>query len=188
MAFAPIFPYTQRSETHQGGWNSWLILTFEEVSAPENHRETPERTYVREDGAGQGRLSGARRSVARVRDRVRATPGSRLVYRSVVGLVGLAVTVGGLFLVPLPGPGWLIVFVGLAILASEFAWAQRLLDFGRDRLRGWTHWLGRQRVWIRVLVALATGAFVAGVMYGLAVVTGVPDWVPDGWVPPLPGL
>jgi uncharacterized protein (TIGR02611 family) len=143
---------------------------------------------VRADGAGQGRLSGARRTVSQARDRVRATPGSRLVYRSVVGLLGAAVTVVGLFLVPLPGPGWLIVFVGLAILASEFTWAQRLLDFGRDRLRDWTHWLGRQPVGVRIAVAVATAAFVALVVYAVAVVFGVPSWIPRSWVPPLPGL
>ncbi len=32
----------------------------------------------------------------------------------------------GVRLVPLPGPGWLIVFLGLAILGTEFAWARRL--------------------------------------------------------------
>jgi len=41
----------------------------------------------------------------------------------------------GLALVPLPGPGWLIVFLGLGIMATEFAWAERLLDFGRRTLR-----------------------------------------------------
>ena len=143
---------------------------------------------MRADGAGQGRLSGARRTVAQVRDRVRTTRGSRLVYRSVVGLVGAAVTVGGLFLVPLPGPGWLVVFVGLAILASEFTWAQRLLDFARDQLRGWMRWLGRQRLWVRLAVALGTAGFVAATLYLVAVLAGVPDWVPGAWIPPLPGL
>lgn len=143
---------------------------------------------MRKDGVGTGRLSGARRTVSRSRDRVRATRASRLIYRVVVGLVGLAITVGGLFLVPLPGPGWLIVFVGLAILASEFAWAQRVLDFGRDQLRGWTHWMGEQRLWVRLAVGTATALCVGLTVYVVTVVSGVPDWVPDAWVPPLPGL
>jgi uncharacterized protein (TIGR02611 family) len=143
---------------------------------------------VRGGLAGQGRLSGARRKVSLARDRVRATPGSRLIYRSVVGLVGAAVTVGGLFLVPLPGPGWLIVFVGLAILASEFPWAQRLLDFGRDRLRAWVRWLGRQRVWIRVVVGLATAVCTVAVVYLAVRLAGVPDWIPDAVTQSIPGL
>jgi Putative transmembrane protein (PGPGW). len=103
-------------------------------------------------------------------------------------MVGLAVTVGGLLLVPLPGPGWLIVFVGLAILASEFAWAQHLLDFARARFREWTRWLKGQEPWVRALVGFMTAAFVAGVMYLIAFLRGVPGWVPEGLVPPLPGL
>ncbi len=110
------------------------------------------------------------------------------MYRWLVGLVGAAITVAGLFLVPLPGPGWLIVFVGLAILASEFPWAQRLLDFGRDRLRRWTRWLGGQPLVVRLGVALGTGLLVGVTLYLVAVVLGVPGWVPDSWVPPLPGL
>ena len=33
---------------------------------------------------------------------------------------------GAIFLIT-PGPGWLIIFAGLGILASEFAWADRAL-------------------------------------------------------------
>jgi uncharacterized protein (TIGR02611 family) len=48
-----------------------------------------------------------------------------------VAITGVTVILIGIPLIPLFGPGWLIVFTGLAILASEFAWAGRL----RDRLR-----------------------------------------------------
>ena len=51
----------------------------------------------------------------------------------------------GIVLIPFPGPGWLIVLAGLAILAIEFVWAQRLLLFTRARLETWWHWLGRQQ-------------------------------------------
>jgi len=70
----------------------------------------------------------------------------------------------GLALVPLPGPGWVIVFLGLGIMATEFAWAERLLDFGRRTLRAWLHWLGRQHFVVRGLISLLTLVFVAGVV------------------------
>ena len=88
----------------------------------------------------------------------------------------------GLVTIPLPGPGWLTVIAGLFLLATEFTWAERLLDFTRRHVRAWTEWLGRQRVWVRVAVALATAAFVYGVVVVVLHVMGVPDWVP-GWVP-----
>jgi uncharacterized protein (TIGR02611 family) len=127
-------------------------------------------------------------NVGALRDRIRARRTGRLLYRVVIGVVGTAVVAGGLALVPLPGPGWLIVFIGLAILASEFEWAHRLLTRARELLAAWTDWLGRQPLWVRGAVGLATFAFVAGVVYGLAVWRGVPSWVPAGLIPPLPGL
>ena len=33
----------------------------------------------------------------------------------------------GIALLVLPGPGWLLIFIGLAILATEYVWAERLL-------------------------------------------------------------
>ena len=35
---------------------------------------------------------------------------------------------GGTVLLVLPGPGWLTILLGLALLAAEFAWARRLLE------------------------------------------------------------
>ncbi|WNV77427.1 TIGR02611 family protein [Geodermatophilus sp. DSM 44513] len=103
-------------------------------------------------------------------------------YRLVLGVVGGLVVAVGLVTIPLPGPGWLTVIAGLFLLSTEFAWAERLLDYTRRRVRAWTEWLGRQPAWVRVAVALATAAFVYGALVVVLHLTGVPDWVP-GWVP-----
>src|SRR5438067_775854 len=84
-----------------------------------------------------------------VRERIRSHRTARAVYRFVVALLGVAITVGGLLLVPLPGPGWLVVFAGLALLATEFDPARRVLVFGRSSLRRWTGWLARQGIGVR---------------------------------------
>jgi uncharacterized protein (TIGR02611 family) len=123
-----------------------------------------------------------------VRERIRSRRSSRIVYRFVVGLLGVALTVGGLLLVPLPGPGWLIVFAGLAVLATEFQPARRLLDYGRRRLEAWTAWLGRQGWAVRGMVLLGTAGCVVGGLYVVALVVGVPGWVPGGLVARVPGL
>jgi uncharacterized protein (TIGR02611 family) len=52
---------------------------------------------------------------------------SPIVKRVLVGFVGGLVTLIGVVALVAPGPGWLIIFTGLGILASEFAWAARLL-------------------------------------------------------------
>ena len=77
------------------------------------------------------------------RRRIRAHPTAHRIYRGAVGVVGAVVLVVGLIAVPAPGPGWLIVFVGLAIWASEFEFAQRLLRWGRARLRSGTRGCAR---------------------------------------------
>ena len=41
---------------------------------------------------------------------------------------GFVLLVAGVAMIALPGPGWLTIAAGLAILAGEFLWARRLLD------------------------------------------------------------
>lgn len=48
-----------------------------------------------------------------------------------VAVAGSAVTLAGVVLLPLPGPGTLVVAAGLAILATQFAWAAKPLHYAR---------------------------------------------------------
>ena len=52
----------------------------------------------------------------------------RSTKRIVVLVIGLVLVAGGVALLVLPGPGLLVIIAGLAVLASEFAWAERMLD------------------------------------------------------------
>jgi len=47
--------------------------------------------------------------------------------RMVIAVVGSTVVLIGVVMIVLPGPAILVVPAGLAILATEFAWARRLL-------------------------------------------------------------
>jgi hypothetical protein len=51
----------------------------------------------------------------------------RIVWRVIIGVIGGAVTVAGAIALVGPGPGFLIVLAGLGILATEFAWAARVM-------------------------------------------------------------
>jgi uncharacterized protein (TIGR02611 family) len=55
--------------------------------------------------------------------------------RVVVAIVGAIVVLAGLAMCVLPGPGLLTVAAGLAILATEFEWARRLLNRVRRTAR-----------------------------------------------------
>ena len=75
-------------------------------------------------------------------------------------------------LVPLPGPGWLIVLAGLGVWAIEFVWARQLLRFARAQLQRWLVWVGLRPVWQRWLLGLA-GLIVLGALAWLALYVGV---------------
>lgn len=88
---------------------------------------------------------------------------SRLKTQSkkvLIGILGGLVVLIGLVLVPYPGPGWLIVFAGLAILATEFEFAGRALEYARGKYDAWSDWLKRQQWPLRILVLLSTGVVV----------------------------
>ena len=53
--------------------------------------------------------------------------------RVAVFAVGVALLGAGAVMVVLPGPGVLVAVVGLAVLATEFAWAERMLDRTKAR-------------------------------------------------------
>ena len=52
--------------------------------------------------------------------------------RVAVAVLGAVLVVGGLAMLVLPGPGILVVIAGLAVLATEFAWAEHLLDKAKE--------------------------------------------------------
>jgi uncharacterized protein (TIGR02611 family) len=56
------------------------------------------------------------------------------LIRVAAAIGGFLVMLLGIVLIPLPGPGLLVVAVGLAVLALEFAWAEQLLEKAVDRL------------------------------------------------------
>lgn len=48
----------------------------------------------------------------------------RRVFRIIAGFTLLLV---GTVMLVTPGPGWLVIFLGLGLLAAEFVWAERLM-------------------------------------------------------------
>ena len=75
------------------------------------------------------------------------TPLLRWARKGGITVAGLAMLVGGVVMLVLPGPGLAVILLGLAVLATEYDWAARLLAEARrrasrlagplaDRLRG----------------------------------------------------
>jgi uncharacterized protein (TIGR02611 family) len=68
-------------------------------------------------------------------------PDIKWLRRAIVGVIGFTVLLIGIAMIVLPGPAFLVIPLGLAILATEFVWAEVLLkkakgyfDKGKDRL------------------------------------------------------
>ncbi len=122
------------------------------------------------------------------RRRIRANPRRLRLYRIAVAVAGgLMIILGGLT-GPLPGPGGIpLVLLGLAVWASEFEWAFRLMQWFKaqlNRLRGWSR--HRQLLaWLLVAVLLVL------LGYAYLLVVGVPGWLPSTpthWLGRLPGI
>ncbi|KQR20196.1 hypothetical protein ASF79_11535 [Agreia sp. Leaf335] len=101
-------------------------------------------TLTREIEIGESPQHPVRRVLRRARAWVERHPRIRFAYRFAVALLGATVAIVGLILVPLPGPGWLIVFLGIAILGTEFPaahrlgqWLKRVLAKALARWKSW---------------------------------------------------
>jgi uncharacterized protein (TIGR02611 family) len=58
--------------------------------------------------------------------------------KTLIGIVGGIVLLAGIAMIVLPGPAFIVIPAGLAILATEFEWAHRL----KERVK---HWFERAR-------------------------------------------
>ena len=58
----------------------------------------------------------------------------RQVKRLVIGLIGFTVLVIGVAMIVLPGPAFIVIPIGLGILATEFIWAKSLLRRVKQRI------------------------------------------------------
>ncbi len=67
-------------------------------------------------------------------DFIKARRMLHLSWQVAVFAIGLAVVVAGIILLPLPGPGWVVIFGGMAIWATEFVWAQLVLRWTKRKV------------------------------------------------------
>jgi len=78
-----------------------------------------------------------------------------------IAVVGGLLTLAGIGLLVLPGPGFVLVAGGLAVLATRFAWARKPLDYAKDKAQEGVEEVGRSP-WRAALAVLAAVALVAG--------------------------
>jgi uncharacterized protein (TIGR02611 family) len=96
---------------------------------------------------------------------------SRIV-RVVVAIFGFLVVLAGLAMLVLPGPGLLVIAIGLGILALEFVWAERLLERTVDKMEEAADTVKRssrtqQALGIAVMALAAAGGVAAAMLWDL---------------------
>lgn len=108
----------------------------------------------------------------------------RQIKRLAIGIIGGVVLLVGVITIPYPGPGWLIVFTGLAILATEFSWARRVLDFAKSKYDRWKEWVKRQHPAVRLAILALTGIVVLMTLWLLNVFGLFSGWfnLPLEWL------
>ena len=56
------------------------------------------------------------------------------VKKLIVAVIGFTILIIGIFMIVLPGPAFIVIPLGLAILATEFVWAKRWLDKVKQKI------------------------------------------------------
>lgn len=84
----------------------------------------------------------------------------RHTKRILTGIIGGLVVLLGIVMIPYPGPGWLVVFAGFAILATEFEFAAKTLEWLKGKYDAWVNWLKKQHLAVQIAVLAFTGLVV----------------------------
>jgi len=89
--------------------------------------------------------------------------------RIAAAVFGGLLTLAGIALLVLPGPGFVVIAAGLAVLATQFEWAKKYLDYARDKAAA-----GVEQVrgsWLQAAFAALCGLVLVGL--GVADLAGV---------------
>jgi len=78
------------------------------------------------------------------------------LFRIGFGLVGLLVLIAGVIMLVTPGPAFVLIPIGLAMLSLEFVWAERLLEKSLEQAQIAQEKAAQTTTTQRVLVAIAT--------------------------------
>ncbi|MGN6132225.1 MAG: PGPGW domain-containing protein [Nocardioidaceae bacterium] len=140
------------------------------------------------------------RARGRLHRGLHSNPVLALLTKAVVAVVGLAVLVAGVVMIVTPGPAFVLIPLGLAILATEFEWARHWLQVARRkaheaRVRAETMDPAVRRR--RLLLTAGAVLVVAAVVVGCLAAFGWPSYAVNGWdevqsrvgwAPELPGM
>jgi len=98
---------------------------------------------------------------------VRNSRALHLSWQAGIFVAGLAIVVVGVVMLPLPGPGWLVIFAGMAVWATEFVWAQLVLRWTKRKVAAATERALDPKVRRRNIILTAVALVVCAVLGGI---------------------
>ncbi|GAA0653492.1 TIGR02611 family protein [Streptomyces thermocarboxydovorans] len=98
---------------------------------------------------------------------IQARRGLHISWQVGVFVIGLAVVVAGVIMLPLPGPGWVVIFAGMAIWGTEFAWAQLVLRWTKRKVTEAAQRALDPRVRRRNIILTSIGLVIVAVLAGI---------------------
>lgn len=140
---------------------------------------------------GENQMIDPEEDSIRWRRAVRLNPVLGPVYRIGVFVAGLALIVVGIPMVPLVGPGWVVIFVGLFLWSTEYMWARRVTQFVKAEVKSFEQWARHLPLAAKIPLVMVSVAIGWLCFYLALLVTGLPGWTPDvveEYLRMLPGL
>ncbi|WP_030243752.1 MULTISPECIES: TIGR02611 family protein [unclassified Streptomyces] len=129
-----------------------------EVAVASNETGTDEASGEQERGLG-----------SRAPEFIKARRVLHVSWQVGVFIIGLAVVVTGIIMLPLPGPGWVVIFGGMAIWATEFVWAQLVLRWTKRKVTEAAQRALDPRVRRRNIILTSIGLVIVAVLVGIYV-------------------
>ncbi|MFJ8751052.1 TIGR02611 family protein [Streptomyces sp. NPDC102441] len=138
------------------------------MNAESDERKEVAVTAADGSAAGDG-LTAERELGSRAPGFIKESRVLHLSWQVGIFVVGLAVVGAGIVMLPLPGPGWLVIFGGMAIWATEFVWAQLVLRWTRRKVTEAAQRALDPKVRRRNIILTTVGLVIIAVLVGIYV-------------------
>ncbi|MFE7758977.1 TIGR02611 family protein [Streptomyces sp. NPDC057429] len=138
------------------------------MNAESDEREGGAASVAADSATGDGQKA-ERELGSRAPGFIRASRVLHLSWQVGIFVVGLAVVGAGVVMLPLPGPGWLVIFGGMAIWATEFVWAQLVLRWTRRKVTEAAQRALDPKVRRRNIILTTVGLVIVAVLVGVYV-------------------
>lgn len=165
-----VAPGRGRGRTSDGERRSYRVVR-------EEHHAIVRQELLLRFGS-DGRMD-AHEDPIRWRRAVRTNPVGAVFYRTFIGVLGLVLIIAGIPMVPLVGPGWAVIFIGLFLWSTEFIWARRVTQFVKAEVKAFEQYTMALPWKLKVPMLLLSAAFGWFCFWLALLITGVPGWLPD---------